>query len=139
MKQIKWLTAAVIGDNPECDWQGRFLVDNYGREIMEEVEEFRTFVDPETKERKQFSIGTRLFPKLNPEYDETKTYLRRADRPEWDIVGLMGKLHVNDDGTCVPNGYAKCGGNGVATASTEKTNMRVMKRITDNIILVFMK
>ena len=45
-------TAAVIGDNPECDWQGRFLVDNYGREIMEEVEEFRTFVDPETKERK---------------------------------------------------------------------------------------
>ena len=52
MKQIKWLTAAVIGDNPECDWQGRLLVDNYGREIMEEVEEFRTFVDPETKERK---------------------------------------------------------------------------------------
>ena len=132
-------TAAVVGDNPECDWQGRFLTDNYGRPIVEMIEEFVTTLDPEAGESKQTSVG--FFPHytLNPEYDETKKYIRRSERPEWDVVGLMGKLHVNDDGTCVPNGYAKCGGNGVATASAEKTNMRVMKRITDNIILVFMK
>lgn len=131
-------TATVIGDNPECDWHSRFLVDNYGRKIMEEIKETKPIYNPETGQTEEV-ITTRQFPKINPEYDKTKKYIRRSDRPEWDIVGLMGKLHVNDDGTCVPNGYAKCGGNGIATASTEKTNMRVMKRITDNIILVFMK
>ena len=131
-------TAAVIGDNPECDWQGRFLVDNYGRQIMEEITE-QIMVGYTENGEPMYEEYKRLFPKVNPEYDETKTYIRRTDRPEWDVVGLMGKLHVNDDGTCVPNGYAKCGGNGIATASAEKTNMRVMKRITDNIILVFIK
>jgi hypothetical protein len=102
-------------------------------------EEFIEIEDPITGEIQKRSTG--LFPhyELNPNYDETQKYQRRSDRSEWDIVGLMGKLHVNDDGTCVPNGYAKCGGNGIATASVEKTNMRVMKRITDNIILVFVK
>lgn len=44
-----------------------------------------------------------------------------------------------DDGSCVVGGYAKVGQNGIATVSTEKSGMRVMKRITDNIVLVFMK
>lgn len=44
-----------------------------------------------------------------------------------------------DDGFCVAGGYVKVGGNGVATASTEKSNIRVMKLLTDNIVLVFMK
>ena len=131
-------TATVVGDNPECDWRGRFLTDNYGRKIMEEIEETKPIYNSETDQIEEV-ITTRPFPKINPEYDKTKEYIRRADRPEWDVVGLMGKLYVNDDGTCVPNGYAKCGGNGIATASTEKTNMRVMKRITDSIVLVFMK
>lgn len=32
--------------------------------------------------------------KLNPKYDPDKPYVNREDRPEWDIVGLMGKLRV---------------------------------------------
>jgi len=32
--------------------------------------------------------------KLNPEYDPSQEYTPRADRPEWDTVGLMGKLRV---------------------------------------------
>jgi len=32
--------------------------------------------------------------KLNPNYDESKTYVPREDRPEWDTVGLMGKLRI---------------------------------------------
>ena len=52
---------------------------------------------------------------------------------------MLGKLYVNDDGTCVVNGYVKVSHDGVVTASKTKTNMRVMKRITDSIILVMMK
>ncbi len=32
--------------------------------------------------------------KLNPEYDPSREYIPRADRAEWDTVGLMGKLRV---------------------------------------------
>jgi len=31
-------------------------------------------------------------PKLNPAYDETKKYILREDRPEWNCVGLLGQL-----------------------------------------------
>lgn len=31
---------------------------------------------------------------LNPEYDPSQEYTPRADRPEWDTVGLMGKLRL---------------------------------------------
>lgn len=32
--------------------------------------------------------------KLNPDYDPSQDYTPRADRPEWDTVGLMGKLRL---------------------------------------------
>ncbi|MEX5565129.1 peptidase G2 autoproteolytic cleavage domain-containing protein, partial [Pseudophaeobacter sp. 1A16562] len=32
--------------------------------------------------------------KLNPDYDPSQEYTPRADRPEWDTVGLMGKLRL---------------------------------------------
>lgn len=130
-------TAMVIGDNAEWEWHDKYLTDSYGRVITEMVEEFIEIENPETGEIERQSAGYFPHRKLNPEWDATQAYTRRADRPEWDIVGLMGKLHVNDDGTCTVGGYAACGDNGVATASAEKTNMRVMRRIADNIILAF--
>ena len=132
-------TAMVIGDNAEWEWQGKFLTDNYGRIIYETVENFIEIKIPHTNEIQKKSLGMRPVRKLNPEWDETLEYQRRSERPEWDVVGLFGKLYVNDDGTCVVGGYATNGDNGVATASSTKTNMRVMKRITNNIVLVFMK
>ena len=32
--------------------------------------------------------------KLNPDWDDSKTYVRRKDRKEWDAIGLMGKLRL---------------------------------------------
>jgi len=32
--------------------------------------------------------------KLNSSWDATATYIPRADRKEWDTVGLMGKLRM---------------------------------------------
>lgn len=30
--------------------------------------------------------------KLNPDYDESKAYIPRDQRPEWHCVGLLGQL-----------------------------------------------
>lgn len=129
----------VLGDNAEWEWRQKYLVDDYGRAITEMVEEFIEITDPETSEVTKISTGFFPHRKLNPEYDPEKEYIRRCDRKEWESIGLLGKIHVTDDGSCVVGGYATVGTNGIATASTEKTNMRVMKRITDSIILVLLK
>lgn len=132
-------TAMVLGDNAEWEWRQKYLYDDYGRVITEMVEEFRDEVDRETGETKKISTGFYPHRKLNPNYDPEQAYVRRSDRPEWEIIGLIGKLHVTDDGTCTVGGYAAVGENGIATASANKTNMLVMKRIADNVILVLMK
>ena len=77
-------------------------------------------------------------PKINPEYDASQPYVKRSDRPEWQIVGMMGKIYVRDDGSCVVNGYADVK-DGIATKANGKTNMRVMERVSDNIVRVLMK
>ena len=133
-------TAMVLGDNAEHEWKNKFLTDDYGRIIYDEpVEEFAEYMDYETGKIVRESTGFHAYPKLNPEYNAEQNYVCRADRKEWDAVGMIGKLYVNDDGTCAVGDYAKVGANGIATKSESKTNMRVMKRVTDNIIRVLLK
>lgn len=136
-------TAMVLGDNYKYEWKDKYLTDDYGRTIFDEsVEEFVEYtevLDDMTTVTMRESTGFHVYPKINPEYDPNEIYINRTDRKEWDPVGLLGKLYVNDDGTCEVGGYADAGINGVITASSERTRMRVMKRVTDNIVLVMMK
>ena len=139
-------TAMVLGDNYEHEWRNKYVTDIYGRIVYDDpVEEFTEYIDyvdvadPSTWVTVKESTGFHIYPKLNPEYNPEMEYVNRADRKEWDAIGMMGKLYVNDDGSCTVNGYATVGKDGVATASTEKTNMRVMKRVTENVILVLLK
>lgn len=132
-------TAAVLGDTAEWEWCGKYLTDAFGRVITEHVEVFGAEKDEETGEEKQVSLGFYDVPKVNPDYDATLDYVRRKDRPEWAVVGMLGKLFVRDDGTCQVNGYACVGADGVLTASGEKTNIRVLSRTADNIIRVLLK
>ncbi|MBR5290399.1 MAG: hypothetical protein IKU28_05340, partial [Erysipelotrichaceae bacterium] len=94
---------------------------------------------PETWKIARESTGFHAYPKLNPAYNPEEEYISREHRKEWDAVGLLGKLHANDDGSCVVGSYASVADGGFLTSSTERTNMRVMKRITDNIVLVLLK
>ena len=126
-------TVAVLGDNYEWQWQGKYLTDDYGRVIFDMVDKYEEY------EGEQVYLGTFPEPRINPEWDETATYIPRAKRKEWDAVGLLGKLYVRDDGTCKPNDYIKVGADGIATVSAEKTNMRVMSRKTDNIVKVYVR
>ena len=65
--------------------------------------------------------------------------MNRANRPEWDTVGMVGKLYLRDDGTCEVNSYATVGVDGIATASAEKTNIKVLTRVNENVVRVLLK
>ena len=132
-------TAMVLGDSAEWNWAKRFLTDDFGRIIYEDIDvEHEAVLDEEGNVIEEAYVEHIHKPKENPNYDSSKPYERRSDRPEWQIVGMMGKLYVRDNGTCEVNGYATVD-NGVAIKSTEKTNMRVMERVTENIVRVLLK
>lgn len=133
-------TAMVLGDSAEWNWSKRYLTDDFGRIIYEDYDvEHEEIKDEETGKVIEEAWTEHIHaPKQNPEYDASQPYVKRADRPEWQIVGMMGKIYVRDDGSCVVNGYADVK-DGIATKANGKTNMRVMERVTDNIVRVLMK
>lgn len=125
-------TATVLGDNPEWNWAKRWVTDDFGRIQYEDK-----IIHHEAEGDIPAWDETIKAPITNPDYDPDQKYIKRADRPEWSAVGMMGKLYVRDDGTCQVNGFAKPI-NGVATASTSGT-MRVIERVSDNVIRVVIK
>lgn len=132
-------TAMVLGDSAEWNWNKRYLTDDFGRIIYENrMEHHETIYNPDGELIKEAWDEEVHAPKQNPSYDPSKAYTKRSERPEWQIVGIMGKLYVRDDGSCVVNGYADVK-DGIATKATSKTSMRVMERVTDNIVRVLMK
>lgn len=140
---------SVVGDVYDDQWQGMYLTDVFGRPIFEDVEvpaeteevEFPVEVPgdgeeaPQVETRREVRVAvpahTDRRQKLNPDYDPAQTYVPRSERPEWDAVGLLGKLVAVDDGTCVPNGWATVGEGGAATNSEERTRYRVMARLDE--------
>lgn len=128
--------AGVIGDSYEEDWHGRFVTDAFGRRLLEdrtipeEVDETGAVVMPARTER---------WFVVNPEWDAEEPYVPRSERSEWDVVGLVGKLYVRDDGSAVAGGYVKPGAGGIATAATERTRWRVLARTGENIVRVMMR
>lgn len=124
---------SVVGDVYDDQWAGMYLRDVFGRTIME-MQDFPAEYGPDGEE----IIPSRreLAPKINPDYDHTIKYQPRTERPEWDAVGLLGKLVAVDDGTCQPNGWCTVGEGGTATASAQRTKYRVMARLDERHIRV---
>jgi len=73
--------------------------------------------------------------KKNPNFDPDVEYVPRSARKEWSPVGLMGKLYVRDDGTCIEGQKCDCI-NGVATAGSK---WFVMKRTSPNVVQILLK
>ena len=119
---------AVVGNTSDDSWNEMYLRDKYGRLIYEDVE----VVDEKTKETR-----VEKHIKLNPDYDPSLEYTPRSERQEWNTIGMLGQLIVDDDGTCEVNGYCQCNLNGIATKS--ETGYRVLKRIDESTILILFK
>ena len=134
---------SVVGDTHDDQWHDMYLYDIYGRPIFEDVlvpEEVHTEVNPDNPEETITYViqeeHTERRHKVNPDYNHTKPYAPRSQRPEWSAVGLLGKLVVIDDGSCQVNGWAKVSSEGTATHSDEQTCYRVMSRLDQNHIRV---
>ncbi len=127
---------SVLGDVYDDQWKGMYEIDIYGRPVLEEVEvpvETIEVPDPENPEQMITKViceaHTEIRQKLNPDYDPTQEYIPRSERPEWDAVGMLGKLVLIDDGTCEVNGWCSVGNGGIATNSEKQTKFRVMTRL----------
>ena len=147
---------SVIGDSHEDQWNGMYLYDIYGTPIMEEVEvperkeireiEKQPIYDEdgnEIEQEKEYEeiiveeARTEIRQKLNPNYNNEQLYIPRSERKEWEVVGMLGKLVAIDDGSCEENGWCKVGQGGIATKSEQVTKYRVMKRLDQNHIKIF--
>jgi hypothetical protein len=139
-------TAAIrLGDSPFC-WQGRYLKDEWGRPVYEEIKDPswqpKTMPDEKWRPRKGQSEADRPMKavetekdrptirvqKENPDYDPKRKPKPRSERPkEWTLVGLLGQVYVRCDDTVKPGGFVKSSNNGIGTMSGEKTKLRAMK------------
>ena len=106
---------SIVGNSAELDWHDKYKTDVYGRLIYDES----------------------YNPIVNENYNDTFEYIPRGARKEYDKVGLLGQLVVQDDGTCEVNGYCTASVNGVATKSD--SGYRVVKRIDETHIKIILK
>jgi hypothetical protein len=75
---------SVVGDAAWNKWSGKYLRDEYGTYIQEDYEVEDEDGNTVVQQRRR----------LNPTYDTNQEYISREQRPEWDCVGLMGKLRI---------------------------------------------
>lgn len=128
----------IVGDDP-IRWQGKYLNDEWGRPIYEDIEvtykEFEKQEDGTEIEVEKTRIDR--VRKINPNFNPKEKYIPRSERPEWDYVGMMGKLLVKQDGTLVAGSFCKSIEGGIATKS--ESGYYVMKVINENQALVLFK
>lgn len=135
---------SVIGNGDE-DWLGRWKRDEFNELIYEdiEVDDYETQIDDDgnTVEVKIGSHIERHTVQVE-DYDPTQKYIERKDRPEWSCVGMIGVIPLRDDGTCIPGGFARCRGYGIATRADEyrcHETFFVIERINDHVVSVEMR
>ena len=134
---------SIVGNAQDDQWGNMYEKDVFGREITEEIDvpdKVIEMPDPENSERTITQViceaHKEIVPKLNIEYDNTQKYIPRSERPEWNTIGMLGKLVTVDDGSCEVNGWCKVGKGGVATKSEKRTQFRVISRLDKNHIRV---
>lgn len=127
---------AIEGDCSSENWHGMYVKDIFGSPVTETVEVAES-VDESTGETIPAYTETRWV--LNPEFNPQQEYVSRDKRKEWAPVGMLGKLVLVDDGTCQVNQYCTCRENGIATHSPQKTSYRVMERLDNTHVRVFVK
>jgi hypothetical protein len=107
----------VVGDSDiQGKWKGKYLTDDFGTPIRENVQAYswettdaegnitthsmhedrvpEGVTVPTVEENSTFTSTTVDRKRDNPAYVEGQEYVQREYRPEWDTVGLMGKLRI---------------------------------------------
>ncbi|MDD3340768.1 MAG: peptidase G2 autoproteolytic cleavage domain-containing protein [Bacilli bacterium] len=126
--------SGIIGNNQELNWKNKYEIDEWGQTIYHEVE-----VPPILGENGEIVIPIRKQrqPKLNQNWNSTVSYIPRSKRKEWITVGLVGKIKVRDDGSCLEGSYCLPNHDGVATKADH--GYYVVERINSHQITIILK
>jgi hypothetical protein len=147
---------AFCGNAAPLNWRKRYMVDDFGAPVMEEIEfiqwseeseTVREMVDGEltkakTVTREAYSgpisdapddrpENARIYKmtvrKQNPDFDSSKAYVSRGDRPDqWTPVGLLGQLRVRVAADVAAGDYLEAGAGGIGAKASGKTGLYVM-------------
>ncbi len=132
-------TCSIIGDAQADEWQGKYSRDIFGRlehEWIDVEHEVITGIDDDGNEIIEKEVKQEYHMKLNPLYDPETPYIPRSERQEWDVVGLLGKLILIDDGTCSVGDYCTATSGGIATKSQDNNGFLVLERLDDSHIKI---
>lgn len=121
----------------EGDLSKRIQEKNYDDDSSLPSAIIRDFKEELSEDLQQKILQVQPYPtaRLSKNYDPSKPYIPRSQRKEWIKVGLMGKIPVYDDGSCIPGRKCDCV-NGIATLGNR---WHVMRRISENTVLVLFK
>ena len=119
-------TPSIIGDSYVDRWRNKYETDEWERIIYEKVE--TTDENSELKYVMVPKINSKFTRELNDRFES------QLSRKEKSAIGMLGKLLVRDDGSCVVNGYCKPIKGGIGTQSD--TGYRVLERINDNVVRI---
>lgn len=108
--------ASVIGNAYEDYWHGKYFTDVFGRV--------------------QYDKKGRAI--ISPEFDPSRKYIPRSQRPEWAVTGLTGRIIIVDDGSCKPGGYVSAR-HGIGTSCNSVTPARVLRRIDSTHVEILLK
>lgn len=111
------------GDTPFC-WQGRYLSDEWGRPIYDDVPDSEwNPSDGQTEADRPTKKVRRQSPDWNPDLPQ----IPRSQRPnEWTPVGLLGQVLVRTGESVAPGSSLYAVG-GVGFSSESPTGVRVMR------------
>ena len=140
---------ASLSDNP-IEWPGQYETTETGAYVREKK---YIAVGNKVYEQQQELNIVRTFPykiykkKQTEEYDARKSpYNMRINRIEWTPVCIQGKCLVRDDGSCEPGGwcapleqedYSNAGI--VSAVHPMSDGYYVLKRVSENVVLILMK
>lgn len=116
-------TAGIILGDQMFHHKDRYQRDEFGVIVYEE--QLKTWQDDEGNE---YSEMVKV-PVENEDYVENEAYESRSERPEWNVVGLIGQVYVSIDDT-VDEGDWISARNGKGTKDNENGYYRVMKITT---------
>ena len=120
MKGVISKTAGAKLGQATYHWHGRYLYDDFGGLILEEkIVKIRD--DGGT-----FREEVQMLPLENPDFKEELLYQSREERPEWNIVGLLGQILIRIDES-VREDDLVIANYGIATKSDNNQGYEVME------------
>lgn len=106
-------TAGVALGESSFQWASRYLYNEFGGLITER----KTIVEMDEGTGEELQSYEMDVPVINPDYDPNQEYVNREERPEWNIVGLMGQMYVRIDETVTLLSKVVPGVEGIGTHS----------------------